>query len=180
MSGAGLRRKALAATAFGAAGGLSLFVTLALVRWFFLPGGEANAAAEGPQGVDVLWLSLLAAAVLPATVIGWLRGHTFGTAAPIDRRDRWGDLHPDVLRGWAVTVRAYVVGCVLLVAWPDAQDVSALRDGAWASVAWAIARDFVVVVPVGAAFIGPFALILGGAVGWLIGRRTGTATPPVG
>ena len=178
MSGEGLRGRALAAAVFGTAGGLSLWITLGLMNWFFSLGSEPDTAGGGSGGVDTLWLSLTLVAVLPAAVAGWLRGEAFGTPALPDRMDWERSWHPDVLRGWGVTVRAYVAGCALFVAWPDAHDVSALRVGDWAAVVLRLIGDFVTVGLFGAVFVGPFALMMGGTAGWLVGRAAGTAAPP--
>ena len=56
--------------------------------------------------------------------------------------------------------------------------MGALADGAWTTAASAFARDVVFAAPLGAVFVGPFALLSGGVAGWLVGRLTGTAAPP--
>ena len=169
MSGAGLRRRALAAAVFGAAAGFSLWITLVLVRWFFFPVAEGDAA-----GVVALVYFVVLVAVLPAAAVGWLRAEAFGAPAPPGRAD-WD---PDVLRGLGVTVRAFLVGCALFAVWPDAHDASALREGMWVSVVSGYVRDFLATVLFGAVLVGPFALLSGGAAGWVVGRALGTAAPP--
>ena len=174
MSGAGWRRRALAAAVFGTAGGLSLSVTFGLVRWFFLGGADGTAAGD-PERILGLVYSVLLVAVLPAAGVGWLRANTFGAPTPPGQAD-W---YPDVFRGLGVTVRAFVVGCALFAV-AEVHDVSALRDEPWNLVVLEFAQHFVFVALLGAVFVGPVALVLGGAAGWFVGCVLGTPTPPAG
>ena len=174
MSGAGWRRRAVAAAAFGAAGWLSV-----ALAWQV--GGVDPMTFSEPEPWS--WLPPASVAALAAALVGWHQAATFAEPAPPDTAG-WLTA---VMRGLVVTVLGFLLGCVLFPLAVGAVDAVAVvaADPSPSAVPEAFERvwgtlvaGFLLSLVAGSVAVLPVALALGGAAGWLVGRALGTPTPP--